>query len=120
MTPDVVSKFETTSKALSKGRKKRVAPPEQADAGTIADFKERTSQELHSNGPVCVDTHVSEPLVATGGADGRIHAFDCASSVVKATMSGHSKHVSRVRLHPSKPILLSCSHDGSCVSSTDG
>jgi len=112
LTPVIISKFETTSKALSKGRKKRSAPADQTSAEAIAAFTEQASKGLHKAGPACVDVHVGdERLVATGGADGKVTTFDSNSKVVKATMTGHSKQVSRVRLHPAKPLLLSCSHD---------
>ena len=111
MTPEIVSTFEATSKTLSKGRKKRAAPPGQADADAIAAFKETGAKGLHGAGAVCVDVHASEALAATGGADGKVRTFDCGASKAKATMKGHSGQVTRVRLHPSKPLVVSCGHD---------
>jgi len=112
MTPEVLAKFTATSKELSKGRKKRQPPADQASAEAIAAYTVLNTQPLHKAGPACVEMHASLPLFASGGADGSIAVFDCKKGSIEATLSGHSERVNRVRLHPTKPVLISCSADG--------
>jgi len=72
-------------------------------------------------GPVCGVGHASDRLVAAGGADGSVVLFDCATAKAGATLKGHSKRVTAVRVHPSKPVVLTASADNSArVWSTDG
>jgi len=111
MTPAVISRFEANAKGLSKGRKKRQPPADQATAEAIASFSALGSAQAHSKGHTCVDVHASEPLAATGGADGHVSLYDCATGTTKATLKGHTKKVNEVSLHPTKPIVLSCSAD---------
>jgi len=112
MTPDILAKFAATSKELSKGRKKRQPPAEQASAEDLAAYGEATSKSLHKAGRACVDLHTSEPVLASGGADGKVVIFDAANGKVKATLKGHTQGITRVRLHPTKPVAISCSLDG--------
>jgi len=111
MTPVVVGRFEANAKGLSKGRKKRQPPADQTTAEAIASFSALGSAKAHSKGHTCVDVHASEPLAATGGADGHVSLYDCATGTAKATLKGHTKKVYEVSLHPTKPIVLSCSAD---------
>ena len=111
MTPVVVGRFEANAKGLSKGRKKRQPPADQTTAEAIASFSALGSAKAHSKGHTCVDVHASEPLAATGGADGHVSLYDCATGTAKATLKGHTKKVHGVSLHPTKPIVLSCSAD---------
>ncbi len=111
MTPAVLGRFEANAKGLSKGRKKRQAPADQTTADAIASFSALGSAKAHSKGHTCVDVHASEPLAATGGADGHVSLYDCATGTAKATLKGHTKKVYEVSLHPTKPIVLSCSAD---------
>ncbi|EOD14140.1 hypothetical protein EMIHUDRAFT_212164 [Emiliania huxleyi CCMP1516] len=66
------------------------------------------------NGSVCVDSHRSEPLVATGGADGVVCLYDTAQRKALSKMKGHDGAVHRVRLHPrAAPVsCLSFSENG--------
>ena len=111
MTPAVISRFEANAKGLSKGRKKRQPPADQATAEAIASFSALGSAQAHSKGHTCVGVHASEPLAATGGADGHVSLYDCATGSTTATLKGHTKKVNGVSLHPTKPIVLSCSAD---------
>jgi len=111
MTPVVIGRFEATSKELSKGRKKRQPPADQTTAEAIASFSALGSLKAHSKGHTCVDVHASQALAATGGADSLVTLYDCGTGTNKATLKGHTKKVHGVRLHPTKPIVLSCSAD---------
>lgn len=111
MTPVVIGRLEANAKGLSKGRKKRQPPADQTTAEAIASFSALGSAKAHSKGHTCVDVHASEPLAATGGADGHVSLYDCATGTAKATLKGHTKKVHEVSLHPTKPIVLSCSAD---------
>ena len=121
LTPEIIASFEATSKTLSKGRKKRQPPADQTSAEALAAFGEVASEAVLPAGPVCVDVHASEPLAAAGGADGSVILFDCAKGAVGAKLAGHSKRVNAIRLHPSKPLALTCSQDKSArIWNTDG
>jgi len=108
MTPDIVGKFEATSKTLSKGRKKRQPPADQASAETIGEYTETASHSVHKAGPVCVDAHMSDAIVASGGKDGKVNLIDASGA---KALKGHTGQVTRVRLHPTKPLVVSCSTD---------
>jgi len=119
LTPEVVAAMEAAAKTLSKGRKKRQPPADQLGAEGIAALGVLGSHALHKKkGDVCVDVHASEPLAATGGADGAVALYDCAGAAPKATIKAHKKPVLGVKLHPSKPLVLSCSADKTAKCST--
>lgn len=123
LTPEIVAKFDTTSKKLAKGRKKRQPPADQTSSEALGSFRLLTSEKLHTAGPVCIDVHASEPLAVSGGSDGSIILFDCQKGKPqRAPLLGHSKQVTCVRLHPTKPMALSCSQDTTvrCWSTTTG
>jgi len=109
----VVAKFDATNKELSKGRKKRPPPPGQASAEQVAAYSKLASSALHGKGSVCVDSHRSEPLVATGGADGVVCLYDTAQRKALSKMKGHDGAVHRVRLHPRAAVAVSAGADAS-------
>lgn len=112
MTPEMVATFSATAKDLSKGRKKRQPPADQASEEALAAYCLAGSHSLHEAGRTCVDMHPQQMVVATGGASGSIVIFDAVAQTTSATLAGHTERVNRVRLHPSKPLLVSCSADG--------
>ena len=113
MTSAIVAALESSSKALSKGRKKRQPPAEQASAEDMGKLVAKGStQKLHKKkGPVNIDVHQSLPLLATGGAEGTVCIFDCVAANLLHVLSAHEGQVNAVELHPSKPLLLSCGSD---------
>eukprot|EP00965_Chrysotila_dentata_P141163 4665822-Pleurochrysis_carterae.AAC.4 len=120
MTPAILAKFTSTSKELSKGRKKRQPPEGQASEETVAKFVLLKSQPLHEAGRTCVEMHAQQPVAASGGGGGKVVLFECEGGG-QTSFEGHTAQVNRVRLHPSKPLLVSCGADAtSRVWRTDG
>lgn len=113
MTSSIIAAIESTSKALSKGRKKRQPPAEQASAVDMGKLAAKGAvQKLHKKkGAVCIDMHKAKPLLATGGADGVVCVFDCTAAKLLQMISAHQGQVNAVELHPSEPLLLSCAND---------
>ena len=111
MTAEITAKFDATSKALSKGRKKRAPPAGQLGADAIAAFAATASTAMHGAGAACVDVHATEPLAATGGADGAVRCYDAAKRKAAKKSAGHTGAVSRVRLHATQPLIVSASAD---------
>ena len=115
--------MEATAKSLSKGRKKRQPPAGYADADAITSYTPRGTHATHAAGPVCLDAHASEPLLASGGSDGVIAILETngGTPAIKTSIKGvNAKHVHAVRLHPMRPLVISAHADGTArVSSTE-
>ena len=66
-------------------------------------------------GPTCLDSHATQPRVATGGADGSvvIASSSAADGLQKSGgYSSGSQRLSAIKLHPTQDLLLASSHDG--------
>ena len=61
---------------------------------------------------LCLDLHpTKENLALTGGADNKVVLLDRSSGKTVATMSGHSKKITRVLFHPTEDVVFSASAD---------
>ena len=97
------------SAELSKGRKKRAISPNLASEDTLKGFKEKLNKAVHKgSAPSCIDVHLENNTIVTGGMDSKVIVSDSATGKVVATMSGHTKPVRRVLFHQASVRLLSC------------
>ncbi|KAL1526962.1 hypothetical protein AB1Y20_015651 [Prymnesium parvum] len=118
---ELVAKLVETAASLTKGRKKRQPPEGQASAAALAAYAGVAATPVGGAGAVCVDVHASAGVAAAGCAGGGVALLDCAGGAIGAQLTGHAGRVTCVRLHPSKPLVLSSSADGSArVWRTDG
>ena len=61
---------------------------------------------------LCLDLHpTKDDLALTGGADNKVVLLDRSSGKAVATMSGHSKKITRVLFHPTEDVVFSSSSD---------
>lgn len=118
MTAAVLSKITSTSKTLSKARKKRVGKPEgMATAEEIKGYAEASSfSGLHSasSGVTCMSVgNPNDSFIMTGSSDKTATLFDTAAGKVVGKMKGHKKKVTGVILHPAEgaDTGITCSAD---------
>lgn len=114
LTPNIVSKMTEIAKTLSRTRKQRNFP----NLAPIADVKRFTCSGSHSAhqstapGILCLDVHKEDnDRILTGGVDSQVVLFNRSKEKTVQKLTGHSKKVSSVLFHPSKPALLSASQD---------
>ena len=118
MTAAVLSKITSTSKTLSKARKKRVTKPEGlATVDAIQGYAEASSfSGLHSAsaGITCMSVgNPNDSFILTGASDKTATLFDTAAEKVVQKMRGHKKKVTGVILHPAEgaDTAITCSAD---------
>ncbi|EKX43648.1 hypothetical protein GUITHDRAFT_159783 [Guillardia theta CCMP2712] len=98
------------SAELSKGRKKRAISPNLASEDTLKGFKEKLNKAVHKgSAPSCIDVHLENNTIVTGGMDSKVIVSDSATGKVVATMSGHTKPVRRVLFHQASDMVFSSS-----------
>lgn len=115
LSAETSAQFDATAKALSKGRKKRAMPAGYPDAAAVAAYAEvGRLPKAHPAGPVCLDSHPSQPLMATGGSDGSVLVASASASGLKkaAGFKAGAAPISALQLHPTQDLLLASSHDG--------
>jgi len=103
---------------LNRARKKRKVAADIATVESIRGWKLLSSHAPHlatAPGITSLDYQISTGLVATGGLDRCVKLFDLRSSTTTATLSGHSKKVTGVLLHPTVDAVLSSSADCTVV-----
>ncbi len=67
---------------------------------------------LQSSQILCLDLHpTKDNLALTGGADNKVVLLDRSSGKAVATMSGHTKKITRVLFHPTEDVAFSASSD---------
>jgi len=123
LSADVIAAFETTAKALSKGRKKRQPAAGYPTAEQLSPYGVVGSLAAHTAGAVCLDAHANDPLVASGGADGAVvvSVSDGSNLTEHCKVTAHSQRVTAVKLHATRPLVISSSLDGTTrVSDTKG
>ena len=124
MADELVAQLEGMAKTLSKGRKKRPIPAGHADAAAIAAYTPLPQPSRpHAAGAVCVAVHASAaspPIVASGGADGRVVVT--ASAMDESKAATHTQAVTDIHLHNTRALVLSSSLDGTvrCASTETG
>jgi len=115
ITEDVIAQMLATSATLSKGRKKRPAPPGLATPEEVEKMELKGTHPLHKttkSGITAVDLSPTNPdVTATAGVDGSVVVFNKGEGVVKATLGGHSSKVNAVTFLGSEGLLLSASND---------
>mgnify|MGYP001124971007 CR=1 FL=1 len=131
LTDQDIAVFVETSSRLSSGRKSRKVSSTLVSADELSGFGVQSSNPIHSTsqpGILAVDVNArNSSLIATGGVDHKAVVFDQTANQVVATMSGHSKAVTRVLFHTTEDVLFTSSADktariwggdGSCASVT--
>jgi len=114
LSDDVLVEMDTTAKALQKGRKKRLFQDGCATPQQLSKYTLRTSQLLQPAGVVRMDVHASSPFIATGGTDGALvlSEYSSGSVTVLSRIRAHEQAVTSVKLHPSRPLVISTATDG--------
>lgn len=111
----IKEKLTQKSQILSKDRKKRAVSAALATEQNIQSFSVQSSDTgIHKSSPAGITSlaiHPSEDLIVTGGMDGEIGVFNTQSRKLVTKLSGHSKRVNEVVVHPSQPLLFSASQD---------
>ncbi|EIE19108.1 spliceosome component, nuclear pre-mRNA splicing factor [Coccomyxa subellipsoidea C-169] len=112
---EVSSEMLEHSKALSKGRKKRIMPASLATPQDIEAFSLISSHPLHKStkgGILSIDVaQDNENLLATGGADSVVVLFDREASRIRASLTGHTKKINSVKFFKDSSLLVSASAD---------
>jgi len=105
LTQDIIDTITSTSKKLTKARKKRVISENLASAEKLTEYKNTKSYPIHSStdpGIVAIDVHpVNSNLLLTGGKDGNGVIFDKESEKKLVTFDQHSKRITDVAFMPS-------------------
>ena len=116
LSAEASAHIDATHKSLSKGRKKRAMPAGYPDAAALSAYSQVGAiPAAHTAGPTCLDSHATQPRVATGGADGSvvIASSSAADGLQKSGgYSSGSQRLSAIKLHPTQDLLLASSHDG--------
>jgi len=109
----IKARMTEKSQELSKGRKKREISATLATEADLAKFAEISNHPVHKSSQIlCLDLHpTKDNLALTGGADNKVVLLDRSSGKAVATMSGHSKKITRVLFHPTEDIAFSASSD---------
>lgn len=112
---EFVPKAEILASQLTAERKIRMKtePEGFTSADVLATFQTIASHTgLHSTtypGILCIDCR--SPLIVTGGKDKNVVLFDKDKEEIIATLSGHTRPVIRVLLHPDRSRIISASED---------
>eukprot|EP00960_Hanusia_phi_P048215 758821-Hanusia_phi.AAC.3 len=100
ISEEIKERMTEKSAELSKGRKKRAISPNLAAEDKVKGYQEKLSKAIHKgSAPSCIDVHLENNTVVTGGMDSKVFVTDSSTGNVVATMSGHTKPVRRVLFH---------------------
>jgi pre-mRNA-processing factor 19 len=114
LTPEIVQRMQDIAKGLSRTRKKRDFPG-LAPVAEVKQFKCTGDFKVHQStapGILCLDIHKEDDhRIVTGGVDQQVILFDAEHEKLVQKLTGHSKKVSAVKLHPTKDMVLSASQD---------
>jgi len=116
-----VEAVDTLFKTLSASRKKRKVAADYISPSSLASFAQQTAiPSLHKSSPAGINTLVlskNRPTQFwTGGNDKIVQLFDSSSSKVVASLSGHTKKVTRLAFREPKStdtpaLIMSASVD---------
>ena len=125
LTSEQAAQIDATAKTLSKGRKKRPVPPGYPSPAQISAYAVvGEPARLHVGGGVCVGTHPTESLVASGGADGSVVLSTAASAAgltTQGSFQAGKQALTAICLHPIRDRVVTASTDGAVrVHSTSG
>lgn len=114
ITEDIIADMTQCNLQLSAQRKKRQVSSSLVPTSALETFTQVASHPLHKTtkqGILSIDIHPSGDEIITGGFDGSVVAFHRPSGQISATLSGHSKRVTCVKLIAPANTLLSASAD---------
>lgn len=112
-----IARMTEMSKSLTEKRKKRQISDSLATPEDIDRFDQLVTFTPHSSadpGVLCLHVHPKESsTIMTGGNDGVGIIFDKEAGQISAKLSGHTKAVRRVMLHPTSDVAFTASDDSS-------
>jgi len=115
LTEDIIARMTECMKSLSKTRKKKDFP----DLAPVESVKKMACTGSHPThqstapGILCVDVHKTDSnRIVTGGVDSQVVLFNGEKEKLVQKMTGHTKKVVQVKIHPTQDIILSASQDG--------
>ena len=111
----VLARMGETSKSLTEKRKKRQISDSLATPEDIDRFDQLVTFTPHSAadpGVLCLSVHPKNyDSIMTGGNDGVAIIYDKEAGQISAKMSGHTKAIRRVLLHPTSDVCFTAADD---------
>nr|WJH19494.1 PSO4 [Euglena gracilis] len=111
----VLARMAEMSKSLTEKRKKRQISDTLVTPEDIDRFDQLVTFTPHSAadpGVLCLHVHPrTSDTILTGGKDGVAVLYHKESGQITAKLSGHSKALQRVLLHPTAPVAFTASDD---------